>query len=125
MSEKRKALSRVAFEVWGSGELDRLDGTVAPHAVHHDPYDPHGSEGLAGLKKHIAENRAVYPDIRIAVEDQVAEGDMVVTRWTAYMTHEGSEVSLKGVTTERFEGNMIVEAWRCIDMLGFLRQIKR
>src|SRR5215510_3145774 len=35
MSERRKALSRVAFEVWGTGELDRLDETVAPHAVHH------------------------------------------------------------------------------------------
>ena len=125
MSERRKALSRVAFEVWGTGELDRLDETVAPHAVRHDPYDRHGSEGLAGLKKHIAENRAIHPDIRIAVEDQVAEGDKVVTRWTAFMTHEGREVSLRGVTTERFEGDLIVEAWRCIDMLGFLRQVER
>jgi hypothetical protein len=39
--------------VWSSGELTRLDEFIATDVVHHDPYDPHGTEGLAGMKKSI------------------------------------------------------------------------
>jgi len=122
MSERNKAAARVAFEVWSTGDLDRLDESIAPDVVHHDPYDPHGTEGLIGMKKTIKRNRSIYPDLHMTVEDQVAQGDKVATRWTATMTHEGKKVTLKGITIERFENNKIVEAWRCMDMLSLLRQ---
>jgi len=122
MSERNKGVSRVAFEVWSTGDLDRLDEYIASDVVHHDPYDPHGAEGLVGMKKSIKRNRSNYPDLHMLVEDQVAEGCKVATRWTATMTHEGKKVTLKGITIDRFENNKIVEAWRCMDMLGLLRQ---
>ena len=122
MSERNKGVSRVAFEVWSTGDLDRLDEYIASDVVHHDPYDPHGAEGLVGMKKSIKRNRSNYPDLHMLVEDQVAEGRKVATRWTATMTHEGKKVTLKGITIDRFENNKIVEAWRCMDMLGLLRQ---
>ncbi|GAA2598986.1 ester cyclase [Actinomadura fulvescens] len=124
MSDQNKAAALVAFEVWGSGQLDRLDAVVAPDVVHHDPYDPNGRHGLAGMKKSIAKNRDAYPDLRITVEDQLAEADRVATRWTAAMTHDGRRVTLTGVTIDRFADGKIVEAWRTIDMLSFLRQAK-
>ncbi|HZA89112.1 MAG TPA: ester cyclase [Solirubrobacterales bacterium] len=110
MSERNKAAARAEFEVWSTGELDRLDELVAPDVVHHDPYDPHASEGLDGLKKTIRLNRTAFPDMRITVEDQVAEGDKVTTRWTATMTHEGElggaaptgkRATIAGITIER------------------------
>jgi predicted ester cyclase len=113
----------MAFEVWSSGDLDRLDGFVASDVIHHDPYDPHGPEGLVGMKKTIMKNRSIYPDMQISVEDQLAEGDKVATRWIATMTHEGKKVALTGITIDRFEGNKIVEAWRSMDMLGLLQQM--
>ena len=122
MSERNKAAARVAFEVWSTGDLDRLDEFIASDIVHHDPYDPHGAEGLDGMKKYIKRNRSNYPDLHMMVEDQVAEGPKVATRWTGTMTHEGKEVTLKGITIDRFENNKIVEAWRCMDMLSLLRQ---
>jgi steroid delta-isomerase-like uncharacterized protein len=132
MSERNKALARSEFEVWTTGELDRLDDLVAPDVVHHDPYDPHGADGLAGLKKTIELNRTAFPDMRIAIEDQVAEDDKVVTRWVATMTHQGElagapatgkRVTLTGTTIERFEDGKVVESWRSMDTLGLLRQI--
>ena len=48
-----KAAARMAFEVWSRGDLDRLDEILAPEVVHHDPYDPHGAEGLAAMKASI------------------------------------------------------------------------
>jgi predicted ester cyclase len=122
VSEKNKAAARVAFEVWNNGDLERLDRFVSPTVVHHDPYDPHGSQGLVGMKISITRNRNVYPDLHITIEDQIAEGDKVATRWTSTMTHNGKRVTLKGITIDRFEDGMIVEAWRSMDMLGLLQQ---
>ncbi len=87
---------------------------------------------MSERNKAIASNRAAFPDIRIAIEDQVAEGDKVVTRWVATMTHEGdlggavatrNRVTLTGTTIERFEDGKVVEAWRSMDTLDLLRQI--
>jgi steroid delta-isomerase-like uncharacterized protein len=132
MSERNKAIARSEFEVWSTGELDRLDDMVAPDVVHHDPYDPHAADGLEGLKRTIELNRTAFPDMRIEIEDQIAEGDKVVTRWVATMTHEGrlgdaapsgKRVTLTGTTIERFEDGKVVESWRSMDTLGLLRQI--
>jgi predicted ester cyclase len=122
MSEDNKAAARAAFEAWNTGELSRLDQYIAADVIHHDPYDPNGAHGLAGMKSTIARNRESTPDLAITIEDQIAEGDKVATRWTATMTQQGRRASLKGVTIDRFENGKIVEAWRTIDMLGLLQQ---
>jgi predicted ester cyclase len=78
-----------------------------------------------GMKRTIAASRRQFPDLSIAVDDQLAEGDRVATRWTATMTHAGKRITTTGITIDRFEGGMIVEAWRSRDMLGLLRQLSR
>ncbi|MEW9547872.1 ester cyclase [Nonomuraea sp. NPDC050783] len=124
MSERNKAAARTVFSVWNTGDLSRLDEIIAPDAVHHDPYDPHGSEGLAGLKKSIESSRRLYPDLHIHVEDQIAEGDRVATRWVAAMTRDGKPHRLAGITIDRFKADKIVEAWRSMDMLSLVRAEK-
>jgi predicted ester cyclase len=132
VSERNKATARAVFEVWSTGEIDRLDQLVARHVVHHDPYDPNAAEGLVGMKRTIELNRSAFPDIQLTVEDQVAEGDKVVTRWRGEMTHtgrlagaapSGRRVAITGITIDRFEDGKIVEAWRSMDMLGLLQGI--
>jgi predicted ester cyclase len=122
VSEQNKAAARVAFEVWSTGDLESLDRFVSPTVVNHDPYDPQGAEGLVGMKASIRKTRTRYPDFRLTIEDQLAEGDKVVTRWTGSMTHNGRRVTLEGITIDRFENDLIVEAWRSMDMLGLLQQ---
>ena len=132
MSEENKAAARAVFEIWSTGELDGLDELVAADVVHHDPYDPHGAAGLDGMKRTIELNRAAFPDMRLEVEDQVAEGDKVVTRWRGEMTHlgelggvapSGNHVTITGITIDRFQEGKIVEAWRSMDTLGLMRGI--
>jgi len=122
MSEQNKAASRAAFEVWSNGDLDNLDTFIAVDVIHHDPYDPYGADGLSGMKKLIRKNRNLYPDLRILIEDQIAEGDKVATRWIASMNHNGKQITLRGITIDRFENGKIVEAWRSMDMLGLRQQ---
>ena len=132
MSEHNKAVARAVFEVWGTGEIERLDELVAADVVHHDPYDPHAAEGLAGMKRTIELNRNAFPDMQLTVEDQVAERDKVVTRWRGEMTHTGAlgrvaptgrRVTITGITIDRFEDGKIVEGWRSMDTLGLRRAI--
>jgi predicted ester cyclase len=113
---------RAVFEVWSTGELDRLDAIISTDVVHHDSYDPHALEGLAGMKKTITKSREIAPDLALEVKDQVAEGHKVATRWVATMTREGKRLTLTGITVDRFEQGKIVEAWRCMDRLGLLVQ---
>jgi steroid delta-isomerase-like uncharacterized protein len=129
VSEEHKAADRAVFEVWSTGEVDRLDALVAVDVVHHDPYDRHAAGGLAGMKQAVAAYRRAFPDARFTVEDQVAEGDRVVTRWRSRGTHLGSLmgetptgrlVACSGMVIERFEDGKVVEAWRNWDALALM-----
>jgi predicted ester cyclase len=130
--ERNKAAASAVFDVWSTGDTGRLDQLVAPDVVHHDRYDPHADEGLDGMRRTIELNRSAFPDMRLTVEDQVAEGDKVVTRWRAEMTHTGRlggaeptgrRVTITGITIDRFENGKIVEAWRSMDTLALLQGI--
>jgi steroid delta-isomerase-like uncharacterized protein len=130
--ERNKAVASAVFDVWSTGDTRRLDQLVAPHVLHHDRYDPHAAEGVAGMRRTIEMNRSAFPDMQLTVEDQVAEGDKVVTRWRADMTHTGRfagaaptgrRVTITGITIDRFEDGTIVEAWRSMDTLALLQGI--
>ena len=118
--ERNKAAAREEFAVWSSGEVETLDELVAPDVIHHDPHDPHAAEGLDGLKKSIQATHSRFPDFEITVDDQVAEGNRVATRWRACMTYEGTPRTMAGITIERFADGKVVESWRCMDMLGLV-----
>ena len=132
MSEDNKAAARRFFEAWESGDLDALDDVVAADAVDHDPYNPNGGDGLEGFKRTIAMYREAFPDVRFTVEDQIADGDKVVTRWIARGTHRGelmgfaptgTESELTGIGIDRFEDGKIVEAWGNWDTLAMMQNI--
>ena len=132
MSEHNKAAASAVFDVWSTGAIERLDDLVAPDVVHHDPYDPNAASGLVGMKRTIELNRTAFPDMRLIAEDQVAEDDKVATRWRGEMTHlgelggarpTGNRIVISGITIDRFENGMIVEAWRSMDMLKVLQGI--
>ena len=73
-----------------------------------------------------------FPDARVSVQDQVAGGGKVATRWVGRGTHagdlpdlaaSGKEVTISGVTVSRLEGGRIVEQWITWDRLGLLVQL--
>ncbi len=132
-AQENKAVSRrVAEEIFNQGELDLADELYTPDYVLHDPSLPEDLHGPEGLKQYAAMNLGAFPDARVTVEDQIAEGDMVATRWRATGTHTGelmgilptgrrSEIS--GITINRFSGGRIAEDWYQSDDLGMLQQL--
>ncbi len=73
-----------------------------------------------------------FPDSQLPVEDQIAEGDKVVTRWTCRATHTGEfqgmpptgkYTTMTGTTIFRIANGKLVEGWTNADMLGLLQQL--
>ena len=132
MSEENKAAARVVLDAFGTGNLDSLDDAVAEDALDHDPYNPNAGDGREGLKRTIAMYREAFPDLQMTIEDQIAEGDKVVSRWTAAGTHQGQLMgtpptgkasTVTGIGIDRFENGVIVEAWGQWDTLGMFTQL--
>jgi predicted ester cyclase len=80
-------------------------------------------EGLAGIHASVGMYRAIFPDLRFEVEEQVSEGDRVASRWRLHGTYRGRKVTLQGITISRFAGGRIVEDTGYSDTLGLVRQL--
>jgi len=132
-ADELKAIARREFEeVYSRGNLDLVDEIVAADYVCYDAALPEPVRGREGLKQAVSGFREAFPDLTFTVDDQVAEGDTVVTRWTATGTHRGTlfgrkgtgrRVTMTGIDVERFAGGQIVEVWASWDLHGLLRQL--
>jgi predicted ester cyclase len=108
-------------QVCARGDLERARELYADDFIDHvNALEFRGQEGIA---RSVAMYRAMFPDLRIDVVDQVADGDRVVSRWVLNGTHRGRRVTLPGITISRFQNGMIAEDWTVSDNLGLLRQI--
>ena len=131
-NEERKAICRWGYEVlWNTGALEVITEAVADEVVVHDVVNGelHGPDEIREV---VVAYRTAFPDIHFTIEDQFAEGDTVVTRWTATGTHEGElggapatgkSGRLIGVNISRFDGLKIVEVWETWDGLGLVHQL--
>lgn len=132
-SEQNKVIVRRFFEEPWKGNLDVVDELTASDYVGHDPALPEPLRGPEGVKEFIATYREGFPDARITVEQQLAEGDLVATRWSARGTHEGEmmdleptgkQVTVTGVTISRLESGKLVEDFRNWDFHGMMRKLE-
>src|SRR5580765_7733590 len=89
MSDDLKAISRQVLDIFNTGELDAADDRIAADFVGHDPALPEPLRGVDAFKMQVAGYRAASSDLQFTFEEQVAEGDRVVTRWTATGTPDG------------------------------------
>jgi steroid delta-isomerase-like uncharacterized protein len=133
MSEQNKDIVRRSFEeLFTEGKLEVADDVFAADYVGHDPAMPRDIHGPEEFKNFVRLYRTAFPDLRLVVEEQVAEGDLVVTRFTAVGTHRGelmgipptgAKVTVSGISIDRMEGGKSVESWTNYDALNMLRQI--
>ena len=134
MSEENEALVRRYFEeIWNKGNLEVIDELFTTNFVRHGPVGTEGEvRGLEGFKGLVSSYRSGLPDLRIPIEDLIAEGDKVVTRWTARGTHRGelmgnaptgNPATVRGILVDRISGGKIEEEWADYDTLHLMQQI--
>jgi predicted ester cyclase len=131
MSEQNKALARKVFEdVQTQGNMSVVDEIVTADYVGHTPLME--INGPEQAKQFDAVLRSGFSDYKVIVEDQIAEGDKVATRWTMRGTHDGEfqgmaptgrEVEISGMTIFRIANGKLVEGWSIPDLLGLMQQL--
>ena len=130
--ENKAIVRRMLDELFNQGNLHLTEEIIAPGFVEHDPNMPEEVRGPEAFREYVSAYRSAFPDMHIAVEEQVAEGDLVATRWTGTGTHEGelsgivptgNRVRVAGMDISRISGGKIAESWSNYDMMGLMVQI--
>ena len=132
MSTENKALVQRWFdEVWNRGRAEAIDELLAPDSIVHG-LGTGDMRGAAAFKPFHAAYRDAFPNIRIRIDDMVAEGDKVAFRWTGTGSHRGSSlgfaatnrnVQFQGMGIIRVHNGKLVEGWNTFDQLGMLQQL--
>lgn len=134
MSEENKALGRREIEeIFNGTNLDAAAEIYAADFVDHDRAFSWEMYGPDEMKECVGVFHSAFPDFRVTLEDQIAEGDKVVNRWTVRETHRGEfqdvsptgkEVEFTGIhiSTINDEGTL-QESWENYDALGLMQQL--
>ncbi|HMV46824.1 MAG TPA: ester cyclase [Blastocatellia bacterium] len=132
-TETNKAIERrFVEEFWNENKLDSVEEFYAADYRRHDPNTPGVASGPEGVRQVAAMLRAAFPDVRLEIEDMLAEGDLVATRWTATSTHlgeyqgiapTGKRLSVSGISITRFADGKITDEWVSWDAAGLLNAI--
>jgi steroid delta-isomerase-like uncharacterized protein len=134
LSESNKTVARRFFEeVFGKGNLNVLDEITARDYVNSGPGTLPGlPTGPEGAKQLVTVYRNAFPDLRFTIDEQIAEGDMVVTRWTGHGTHQGElaglpatskSTTVTGIAVDRIVNGKIAETWGIFDQFGMMQQL--
>ena len=129
--EEKKAICRRIVDEVNKRNLDTAIELIASDYVDHS--DPPGtSPGPLAVKQRFTMLCSAFPDLRVALEDMVAEGDRVAVRFTLHGTHygdfmgmspTGKHVTVSGIDINRIRDGKLVERWASVDMLGMLQQL--
>ena len=132
MSEMNRSVVRRWFdEIYTKKHLALMD------ELHAEAYTWRGPNGVTvtsrdGMRELLEVYFVAFPDMQFSVEDQMSEGDQVVTRWSARATHSGefegiaptgNSVLFADITISRLENGQLVEEWENFDELSLMRQI--
>ena len=132
MSDQNKALSRRAIEEgFDKANMAALSEIYSANYVNHGA-PPGMPQGLEGIKAFIGMYRTAFPDLKNTINLQIAEGDKVVTHWTAHGTNKGSllgmpatgkSATITGTTIDKIVGGKIVETWNTFDQVQMMQQL--
>ena len=130
-----KATFNRFYDAMNTGDAEVISKTIdedgEPNVLFHAPV-PTGATGAQALKQVWAVLLRAFPDIHVAVEDVIAEGDKVVCRDTVTGTHQGEyrglpptarSVRYNEIFIVRFAGGRIAEIWGVVDVFSQMRQL--
>jgi len=132
--QNKTIVRRYYLEVFDKGNLALANEIIDARYINHGTDAPPGGwpRGPEGTRAIVTTYRGAFPDLRYTIEDQSAEGDKVVTRWTAHGTNTGSLMGMPptnkpavvtGISIEQIANGKITETWINFDALGMMQQL--
>ena len=129
--EELKAKDRLVIEAMNQQNLAVFDELYTPDIVVHSVLMT--TQGREAYKQALSESFTAFPDTQITIEDQIAEGNKSVVRFTESGTHQGDLMGIKasgkrfhgtGISIARHDANgKTAEVWISFDFLGMLQQL--
>ena len=132
MSEQNKATARRFYdEVFNRGDVSAIDQLCAADFQDHTAM-PGQPPGPQGLKQIMGTYLKAFPDIKVTVEEMIAEGDLVAARFAGTATHKGEmfgtaptgkRITFSGIDFLRFKNGKVTDAWHQGDDVIALMQL--
>jgi predicted ester cyclase len=135
IGRQKELAARLYFDVFGEGRLEAADEILAADVVSHGPGMP-PQPGREGIKLQAIVLRTAMPDLAVTLEDQLAEGDRVASRWrgsgtntgplrlpTGEVPPTGRAVQFSEIRIDRFADDQIVESWFIPDRFSLWQQL--
>jgi steroid delta-isomerase-like uncharacterized protein len=129
VQENKALVRRMTEEFWNTGNMDVVEDFFSADLVSHGAT---GDMDLAQFKQSAEAYFAGFPDLHITTDDLIAEGDQVVKRWTAHVTHTGeylgvpatgNKITVTGLEVYRIKDGKICENWLSMDAVALLQGI--
>ena len=124
-------MRRAWDEVYGQGRPDSVEESVLDDVIAHEPDGD--VRGIEEFKRYPAAYLAAFPDTSATIEDVIAEGDKVVSRYMVRGTHTGTaeeygrptgqQIVMEGITLYRFSAGKLAEMWDRYDNLAVMQQL--
>ena len=130
-SEELKDIARRYVDIWNQHDPAALDTVFATDAVRHDPATGI-SEGIESIRAIMQSLLTSFPDLVISVDQELADEDCAMLRWTASGTHKGDfqrippsekSFSVKGNSVYQCAGGKMIVEHTVWDTLGLLKQL--
>jgi steroid delta-isomerase-like uncharacterized protein len=132
-AEENKALVRRWFEAIDRGDFNVINELLDPDYVDYNPPMPDQAPGREGVRQSNMALRTAFKDVTHIIEDQLAEGDKVMTRVSVRATFvgefmgfapTGKVVEMRGIAVHRIANGRMVEHWAQADWLGLMQQVR-
>jgi steroid delta-isomerase-like uncharacterized protein len=132
LTGNKQLVQKFMEECWNKGNLNVVSEFVTANCRCHDPVFPHLTAGADSIRDHIANCRRGFPDIRITIDDTIAEDNEVVHHWTITGTHRGQflglaptnkRATLSGTSIFRIRNSKIVEQWSDWNLMSLMEQL--
>jgi len=133
LDDNKALYRRYIEEAFNGGRVELLDQFLTSSYVFHDA-PPALPPGIEGVRQTIRMFHASFPDLKIAIEELVAEGDKVCARAVTRGTHTGAPIMgivasgkpfvMRGMTMVRIAAGRITDSWVSNDVLGLMNQLR-
>lgn len=130
--EANKQLCRDYFAAFLKGDTDWMRKHIAPTFVRHDPGLPFEVRGPQGVKQLHDVLMPAFPDMKLPLEDFVAEGEKVLVRLRVQATHSGQfgdlaptgrRIDIGVLDLFQMRDGVLIQHWALLDNLGMMKQL--
>lgn len=131
-AENKRIMRKFVEQFWNKRKLEWADQALAPNFIRREIGSGDEYRGPAGLKAAATKWAGAFPNMHLVIDEIIAEGNCVATRWTSRGSHKGvleglaptgKKIVVRGISTVRFANGRMIEELVAFDTLPMMQQL--